>query len=378
MLKKNISILKNSGISPYIWTILSILPFYFIFESTSTIAIVVGILLTILFLIFFRIAYVSQGWLVYVWILILIGISITVTILYSYVYFAFFLAYYVGNIKNRTTFFVLYSILLLGTTLSINYNFIQQDALFLKQIPFVVIVWISVIQLPFTVRSRKVMGQLEENLEDANKKISELIKLEERERIARDLHDTLGQRLSLIGLKSDLARRLIQKNPEQARNELKDVQQTARTALNEVRKMVSSMRGIRLKDELVLVKQLLDAAEITYNDIDHLKLPSANLLTENILSMCLKESITNIVKHSGATSCHISIQQSWEEIIMTIKDNGHFNGTEVLFEKGNGLKGMKERLEFVNGSLELVIDGGTSLIIKVPNDVKQIVKEERA
>ena len=85
----------------------------------------------------------------------------------------------------------------------------------------------------------------------------ELVKQEERQRIARDLHDTLGQKLSLIGLKSDLARKLVYKDPEQAKSELKDVQQTARTALNEVRKMVANMRGIRLKDELLRIDSSL-------------------------------------------------------------------------------------------------------------------------
>ena len=68
--------------------------------------------------------------------------------------------------------------------------------------------------LPFNTYNRKKREQLEEQLEDANKKISELIKVEERQRIARDLHDTLGQKLSLIGLKSDLASKLVLINPE--------------------------------------------------------------------------------------------------------------------------------------------------------------------
>ena len=90
------------------------------------------------------------------------------------------------------------------------------------------------------------------------------MKQEERQRIARDLHDTLGQKLSLIGLKSDLASKLVYKDPEKARKELKDVHRSARMALNEVRKMVSKMRGIRLKEEIIRVKQILKAAEIEF------------------------------------------------------------------------------------------------------------------
>ena len=376
MIKKYMTFQKSNGISPYVWTIFCILPFYFIFQSSSTIKIAVGILLTVLFFIFYRIAFLSKGWPVYVWTFILIGISITSTSLYSYVYFAFFLAYFIGNIENRLTFLILYFVHLISTSISINFSIVKQDELFLSQLPFVIIIWISVILLPFSIYNRKEKGQLEEKLEDANKRISELVKLEERQRIARDLHDTLGQKLSLIGLKSDLARRLIKKNPDQAQDEMKDVQQTARTALNEVRKMVSSMRGIRLKDEIVLVNQILEAAQINFSGIEEFKLTNVSLLTENILSMCLKEAVTNVVKHSGATSCFISIEQSWKEITVTIQDDGVFKCEDVDLGKGNGLVGIKERLEFVNGNMELLTGEGTTLIIRVPNDVKQADKEE--
>jgi two-component system, NarL family, sensor histidine kinase DesK len=376
MLKRYLTFQKNSGISPYIWTILCILPFYFIFQTASPIKIIVGIILTILFFIFYRIAFFSKGWPVYLWTFILIGISITSTSLFSYVYFAFFLSYFIGNIKDRVTFLTLYFIHLISTSASINFSIVQMDELFLKQLPFVIIIWISVILLPFNIHNKKEMGQLEEKLEDANKRISELVKLEERQRIARDLHDTLGQKLSLIGLKSDLARRLITKDPDQARNELKDVQQTARTALSEVRKMVSSMRGIRLKDEIVRVKQILKAAEINFEGNQDISIKNVPLLTENILSMCLKEAVNNVVKHSGATSCSISFVQSWKEMVMTIHDNGVFKGEGDKDTRGSGLLGMRERLEFINGSLELETKEGTTLVIRVPNDVKPSDKEE--
>ncbi|WP_066252274.1 sensor histidine kinase [Neobacillus drentensis] len=370
MIKKYMTFQKNNGIAPYIWTILGILPFYFIFQSPSTIEIVVGILLTLLFFIFYRIAFISKGWPVYLWTLILIGISITANSLFNYVYFAFFLAYFIGNIKDRVAFLTLYFIHLFSTSVSINFSIVMHEKLFLQQLPFVIIIWISVILLPFSIHNRKERGQLEEKLSDANKRISELVKIEERQRIARDLHDTLGQKLSLIGLKSDLARKLISKDPDQARNELKDVQQTARTALSEVRKMVSSMRGIRLKDEILRVEQILRAAQINFVSDGDFSPTCVSLLTENILSMCLKEAVNNVVKHSEAKSCSISIEQSLKELVMKIKDDGIFKGEKEKSAEGHGLIGMKERLEFINGRLEILIKDGTTLIISVPNDVK--------
>lgn len=376
MFKKYWQLVKSTGISPYIWTILGILPFYFIFQTESTIEIIVGIVLTVLFFVFYRFAFISKGWPVYLWTCLLIGISIALTSLFSYVYFAFFLAYFIGNIKNRIPFLVLYFIHLVTTSAVINFKIVLKEDLFIKQVPIVIIVWISVILLPFSLRYKKERGQLEEKLEDANKKISELVKLEERQRIARDLHDTLGQKLSLIGLKSDLARRLIYKDPEQAREELKDVQQTARTALNEVRKMVSEMRGIRLKDEIVHVKQILKAAQIDFVADEDMNISNVSLLTENILSMCLKEAITNVVKHSNATACYVAIEQTASESAITVRDNGNTAMKKVDFNKGSGLMGMRERLEFVNGSLEILVQEGTTLIIKVPNVVRLSNRED--
>jgi len=368
---------RFSGISPYIWSVISILPFYFIFQSSSMKEIIVGISLTAVFFISLRFAFISNKWPVYLWTCILIGISTTMTILFHYVYFAFFIAYYNGNIKNRAAFITLYIIHLVSTTFSINYKLVLQDEVFIQQLPFIVITWMSVILLPFNIFNRKKQVQLEEQLEDANKRISELVKQEERQRIARDLHDTLGQKLSLIGLKSDLARKLIYKDPEQARNELKDVQQTARTALNEVRKMVSQMRGIRLNEEIKLIKQILTAAEISFEIKQDSTLTNVSLFLENLLSMCLKEAVTNVARHSRATTCNILIEQKWNEIVIIVEDNGVGIIKDYDFSKGHGLLGIKERLEFVNGSLEISSDNGTTITMRVPNVRKGSDKEEQ-
>jgi two-component system, NarL family, sensor histidine kinase DesK len=377
MFKRFFNSLRSTGISPYIWTILGILPFYFIWQLPTTAGKVAGIILTLMFFLVYWLAFVAKGWIVYLWTCILIGISIASASLFSYVYFAFFIAYFIGNLKDRIPFLVLYFIHLVGTSIVINFEIVFQEEFFIKQLPIIVIVWISVILLPFSIYNKNERGQLEEKLEDANKRISDLVKLEERQRIARDLHDTLGQKLSLIGLKSDLARKLINKDPDQAKEELKDVQQTARTALNEVRKMVAEMRGIRVREELVHIKQILKAAEIEFiANEEEFSLNNVSLLSENILSMCLKEAVTNVVKHSSATECRITIKQSEEELIADVHDNGVGNIKEENFYRGSGLSGMRERLEFVNGTLEISSENGTTLLIKIPKVIKQIDRED--
>ncbi|ANY66869.1 histidine kinase [Paenibacillus sp. BIHB 4019] len=370
---------KNTGISPYVWVVFYILPFYFIFRNSSPYQATSGIVMIILFFICYMLSFVSKGWQVYFWTSIQIIISIAMTLMFGYVYFSIFLAYFIGNIQNRIGFFTLYSIHIVTTFLSINFGLAVQNPVFLAQFPFVLISLIGVILLPVNTYNRNKRDKLEGELEHANKRISELVKLEERQRIARDLHDTIGQKLSLIGLKSDLAGKLMHKNPAKAQEEIDDVRQTARTALKEVRELVTEMRGTRLEDELFRVKQILKAADIQLlveGDPAH---TDTSLLAENVVSMCLKEAITNIVKHSSATKCLVEIEPTRTELIVRVQDNGTGIATggkeSRSYYRGNGLRGMKERLEFINGSLDIICGDGTMLVIKAPNVVQKPEKE---
>lgn len=366
---------RNTGLNPYVWVVFYILPFYFIFRSSSTYQVVIGIIMILVFFVCYVLSFVSKGWLVYFWTSVQILISITMSLVFGYVYFSLFLAFFIGNIKSRVGFFTLYSIHLITTVITINYGFISKTPWFITQLPFVMLSVVAVILLPVTTYNRNKNDKLQVQLEDANKKISELVKLEERQRIARDLHDTLGQKLSLIGLKSDLASKLITSNPAKALAEIDDVRQTARTALKEVREMVTQMRGTRLEDEIFRITQILKAAQIEFTLEGNPELSNVSLMNENVLSMCLKEAVNNIVKHSSATSCSITIEPSRSGLIVTVKDNGVGIPNESAYTRGNGLRGMWERLDFVNGSMELRSDQGTILVIKVPNVLKQPEEE---
>ncbi|AOZ93731.1 sensor histidine kinase [Paenibacillus crassostreae] len=368
---------KSTGLSPYVWVVLCILPFYFIFRSSSPIQITSGIIMTFVFLGCYVLSFVTKGWPIYIWTSLQIIISLSMTLLFGYVYFAIFLALFIGNIQSKAGFITLYCIHLVTTFVSVNYGFVSQGSLFISQFPFILMSLIGVILLPVNTYNRNKNDKLQGQLEDANKKISELVKLEERQRIARDLHDTLGQKLSLIGLKSDLASKLMSKDISKAQAEINDVRQTARSALKEVREMVTEMRGTRVEDEIFRVSQILKAADIECVVEGDPLLKNTSLLIENVLSMCLKEAVTNVIKHSEATTCTISIESTRTGLVIKVKDNGIGMDNENSRVRGNGLRGMMERLEFVNGSLEIVSKAkeGTLLIITVPNVVKN-PKEE--
>lgn len=136
-----------------------------------------------------------------------------------------------GNIQSKAGFITLYVVNLVTTISATTLGFFTQSQIFFSQLPFIVISVIGVILIPVNIFYRINREKLEDQLEDANNRISQLMILEERQRIARDLHDTLGQKLSLIGLKSDLAARLLQKHPERVQKEILDIHQTARTKI---------------------------------------------------------------------------------------------------------------------------------------------------
>ncbi|GED29963.1 sensor histidine kinase [Brevibacillus centrosporus] len=366
---------RNTGLSPYVWVVFYILPFYFIFRSSSTYEVVIGIVMILMFFVCYVLSFLSKGWAVYFWTSWQIIISIAMTVLFGYVYFSLFLAFFIGHIQNKIGFFTLYTIHLISTVVTINMGFLSKNAEFFNQLPFVLVSLVAVILLPVTTYNWNKREKLQGQLEDANKRISELVKLEERQRIARDLHDTLGQKLSLIGLKSDLASKLISKNPSRAQTELEEIRQTARIALKEVREMVTQMRGTRLEDEVFRVRQITKAAEIDFVLEGDPNLQNTSLMTENVLSMCLKEAVTNVVRHSGATTCSVVIEPLRTDLLLKVKDNGIGMAEECAYLRGNGLRGMKERLEFVNGSMEIdSAQNGTTVTIKVPNVFKQSEK----
>ncbi|QHE51575.1 sensor histidine kinase [Pontibacillus sp. HMF3514] len=367
---------KNTGVSSYIWIIFCLLPFLFIFRLSSAKEIIFGIVMTLLFFLFFRLSFISNSRFIYVWISLEIAISLIMTLLFGYIYFALFLAFFIGTIQHKGGFLSLYIVHLSTTIIAITIVLFTKNESLFPQLPFIIISVIGVVLLPFTIRYRQKEQRLEGKLESANQRISQLMVLEERERIARDLHDVLGHKLSLIGLKSDLAGKLVHAKPDAAANEIKDIRQTASTALNEVREMVSNMKGVRLEDEIIRVQQIIEAADMEFQLDGSTNLENTPLLVENVLSMCLKEAATNVVKHSQATWCRITIEQSQTEVTVRVEDNGKGIPDQIDTYQSHGLQGMRERLDFVNGSMELHSKNGTTLNLRVPNVIQHTKQEE--
>jgi two-component system, NarL family, sensor histidine kinase DesK len=194
----------------------------------------------------------------------------------------------------------------------------------------------------------------------AQEEIEHLARIAERERIARDLHDVLGHTLSLIILKSELASKLADSNPARAVAEIRDVETISREALAQVRAAVKGYRSAGLESELVHAEQTLETAGIhVESSIDRPSLPVSH---EGVLVLALREAVTNVVRHSQATSCRLRLEKSGSCCELEISDNGRGGAAP----EGSGLSGMRTRVEALGGTLVREAGPGTTLRIRLP------------
>ena len=197
-------------------------------------------------------------------------------------------------------------------------------------------------------------------LQLAQDEIEQLAKVAERERIARDLHDVLGHTLSVIVLKSELAGRLISSNPERAINEIADVESIARKALSEVREAITGYRAEGLPAEIQRAHNVLNAAGVTL--LCEINPPALSPTEETVLALALREAVTNVVRHAQATRCEMRFVTRDGKTILVVEDNGRGG----LRQEGNGLRGMRERIEALGGRFAIASDQGTRLTIELP------------
>ena len=194
----------------------------------------------------------------------------------------------------------------------------------------------------------------------AQEEVERLAKVAERERIARDLHDLLGHTLSVIVLKSELARKLVGRDAARATQEIEEVERIAREGLAEVRTAITGYRSSGVQAEMAHVrKALADAGIDATVEADPVKLDPAQ---DTALSLALREAATNVIRHAGATSCHIRFCAQDGSVLMEVEDNGR--GGNAPF--GHGLTGMRERIQALGGVLQRDTDHGTRLHIRLP------------
>jgi two-component system sensor histidine kinase DesK len=196
-------------------------------------------------------------------------------------------------------------------------------------------------------------------LAQARGTVAKLAANEERLRLARDMHDLTGQSLSMITLKSELAAKRLTRLPSSAERdavltELGDIGRVSRQTLHDIREAVSGYRRPTLAIEVITARNALEAAGIGLDDDAELTLRSGTFDpdAEAVLAWCLREAVTNVIRHSGARHCWIRLGTRPGELSLEVTDDGRgLAGQDPASSSGSGLRGVSERLSAVGGSL---------------------------
>jgi two-component system sensor histidine kinase DesK len=216
--------------------------------------------------------------------------------------------------------------------------------------------WFHVVPLVFLVRGLGVdmigvtrLADALRELHDARDELARQAVVEERLRLARDIHDLLGHSLSLITLKSELAGRLIEKDSARAAQEVHEVERVARQGLSEVRTAVAGYRQPTLRSELDGARQILEAAGVACM-VDHTA-EALSPATEAVLAWTVREGVTNVVRHSRARHCTIRIAREDSAVCVEVINDGYQRQERghPPARAGSGLSGLAPALALLPG-----------------------------
>ena len=214
---------------------------------------------------------------------------------------------------------------------------------------------------------------------------------EERQRIARDIHDGPAQSLSNLALKTELCEKLIDMDPDRARDEIRDLKKLVRNSLQEIRKIIFDLRPMSL-DDLGLIATLkqytnrfmketsIDVILETYPEHT-----SIDPLIEVAVFRIIQEALNNVLKHANATQVFISLKIIEDTLIGSVIDNGKgFDAANLCFNRsrnmeygGFGIYSMKQRAELMKGKLNInsQVGKGTTVRMEIPLNPQEKERE---
>lgn len=196
-------------------------------------------------------------------------------------------------------------------------------------------------------------------LDDSRRTSGELAVAKERLRFAADLHDIQGHHLQVIALKTELAGRLLDSDPESARTQINEAQALARTALEDTRALVHGYRAVSLAAEAANAAEVLRAAGIACSvDVDAVGLPPEE---RTLFGLVIREATTNILRHSEATTVALRLARSRGGFVLTVRNDGVAeNGTSR--PGGSGIDGLHRRFEAVGGGVHTERSNGEFIL----------------
>ena len=206
-------------------------------------------------------------------------------------------------------------------------------------------------------------GRVSNQLASTRHRVAVLSVAAERERIGRDLHDILGHSLTAISIKAGLAARLVDQDATAARSEIGDIEDIARQALDDVRATASGYREVSLATEVASARSVLLAAGIEARTPSAVE-PATRTVSE-LFGYVVREAVTNVVRHSEATTCTVELARD----SVTITDDGRGSATAApaggsARAGGSGLSGLAARLDAAGGRFSVRSQPGRGTVVR--------------
>lgn len=172
---------------------------------------------------------------------------------------------------------------------------------------------------------------------------------EQREGWARDVHDLLGHSLTVVAVKTELASKLVERDPARAKAGLAEVLALTRDALAEVRSTVTDLRTPDLGTQILASRAACEAAGIRFSSPNSEVAEEIHEPIRGLFAWCLREAVTNVVRHAGARSCTVQVGPGE----LRVSDDGRGGVSPDGAMEGNGMRGMRERCEAVGATFQV-------------------------
>jgi signal transduction histidine kinase len=203
-------------------------------------------------------------------------------------------------------------------------------------------------------------------LKEAYEQLTATKVYEERNRIAKDIHDTAGHSMTTVIMQTEAAKLIIDENPEEAKNRIISANIQARNALEQMRESVHLLAGREktrpLKEEMEeVIAQTIDGTDVKARYSIDLIQPESEI--NRFIINSLKELLSNGIRHGKATAFYIELKKNGKGAFLLVSDNG--SGVKGRIEEGFGLKGVREKAEKFGGSVQLSSEDGEGFEVKI-------------
>lgn len=360
-LKKHVLFPSYVGLAPYFW-LLWLFPAVSVLLTLPTIMRNITLILLIIFVKVYRDYFLARdkGVVINIFCQLILAATLSFFARYPflYIYTGFIIGTFSINMKNAKLVIVPYYVL---STISL-YLAYPLPSMAVGDVPAAIINYLFIFG---TIPASNSLSK-SYRLGKQNNRLELITRHSERDRIAQQLHDNLGQSFSMLALKAELAEKLLEKDPVLAKQQLKDIAAASRQNLDLVREIVADMKHSTILQTLDIQQSNLDKSGIMLHTKNEEITVDWNKDIQNTISQIITELVTNAIRYSHGNLFSVTFSQNKNQYLITVHDNGIGFDKNISYKKSFGLSGIKKRIDYLDGNVNFDNDNGAKIDISIP------------